>query len=329
MSEEMSLLTASRLSAARSCQRLHRLRYGLGWRPVEDAEALRFGTLVHRGLEAWWKAWGWPSEAQLAAALDAMAGDVDPFERVRAEEMMRGYHYRWERDDYEVIDVECVFETALRNPATGRPSHTWRLGGKIDAIVKDVRTGRVLTVEHKTASGDISPGSEYWRRLRMDGQVSIYYEGATSLGHDVAGCLYDVLGKPGQKPLKATPEEARKYKKDGTLYAAQRDRDETPDEYRERVRAAIAENPDGYYQRGEVVRLESEMAEALHDVWQVGQQIREAELAARFPRNPGACVQYGRTCSFFAVCTGEASLEHSGLYAQSSTIHPELADSAG
>jgi hypothetical protein len=47
----------------------------------------------------------------------------------------------------------------------------------------------------------------------MDGQVSTYFDGAASLGLDVAGCIYDVIGKPGIRPLQATPVEARKYTK--------------------------------------------------------------------------------------------------------------------
>lgn len=316
------LLTASRLSAARACQRLHHLQYQCGYRPVEDAETLRFGSLVHRALEAWWSAQG---EVRLDAALLALSVESDPFDRVRAEEMMRGYHYRWAGEPYEVLAVEAEFSTELRNPETNRPSSIWTLSGKVDAIVRDLRDNRVLIVEHKTAAGDISPGSEYWRRLRMDGQVSIYYSGARSLGHDVAGCLYDVIGKPGIRPLKATLLEARKFKSNGELYANQRLEDETPQQFRARLVEDIASDPSGYYQRGEVVRLEAEMDEAMFDVWQLGKQIREAELAKRAPRNPDACVRYGRTCPFFSVCTGEASLDDPRLFTRSSNIHPELA----
>jgi hypothetical protein len=158
----------------------------------------------------------------------------------------------------------------------------------------------------------------------MDGQVSVYYEGATSLGYDVEGCIYDVLGKPGQRPLKATPADTRKYTKKGELYSGQREEDETPEEYRTRINAAIADSPSDYYQRGEVVRLEMEMADALFDIWQLGQQIREAELADRAPRNPDACVQYNRMCPYFSVCTGEATLDDERLFRRIDTQHPEL-----
>jgi hypothetical protein len=323
----LPLMTSSRLKDARACQRLHQLRYELGYRPAEEAAALRFGTLCHDGLKAWWEA---PTE-RLAAALNAIRtavfeaeGEPDLFALARAESMLIGYDTRWKDEPYEVLAVEQPFETELRNPVTGRASQTWRLAGKIDAVVRDLRDGRILVVEHKTAAGDISPGSEYWRRLRMDGQVSVYFEGARSLGYDVAGCLYDVLGKPAQKPLMATPPEERRLKKDGTPYANVRLADETPAEFHARVLDALAEGPNRFFVRGEVTRLNDEMAEHLYDIWQTAQGIRENELSGRHPRNPDACVRYGRTCPFFDACTGVASLDDPQRFRRIESVHPEL-----
>lgn len=322
----LPILSSSRLKDARACQRLHRYRYGLGYRPAEEATALRFGTLVHAGLEAWWRADS--TDKALSAALSAMAGEADPFERAKAEALLVGYHARWSeaRELYEVLSVEAKFEAPLVNPETGRPSQTWQLGGKLDVLARERSTGRVAIVEHKTASEDIGPGTDYWRRLRMDGQVSIYYAGAAALGHPADLCLYDVLKKPAQRPKKQAAEV--KLKKDGTPYAGQQLADETPEEYRARILEAIAEAPNDYFARGEVVRLEGEVAEALFDIWQIGQQLRESERIGRFPRNPGACLQYGRTCPFLGVCSGEASLDDPTQFKKLDNPHPELADVA-
>jgi hypothetical protein len=308
------------MRSARQCQRLHHLRFRLGYHPVVEAEALRFGTLAHKALEAWW--FNRTADRFLVALNTIRGAEADPYDKAKAEAMLIGYDERWRDEPYEVMGVEAGFESALVNPDTGRPSTTWFLAGTIDAIAKDTRDGRTLIVEHKTSAEDISPGSAYWKRLRMDQQISTYYEGATSLGYDISGCLYDVLGKPALRPHKATPAESRKYKADGTLYANQRDTDETPDAYRDRIVADIAENPAKYFQRAEVVRLESEMQEALRDTWQLAKQLREAELANSFPRNPGACVSYGRTCEFFPVCAGEASLDDSNLFRREQSVEP-------
>lgn len=324
------LLTASRLKSARSCRRMHHNAYDLLIKPAIESDVTRFGTLGHVGLEGWWRAAqdGILGNARLSEALMLMRArakpETDAFELARAEALMRGYHERWADEPYEVIAVEAQFRCDLVNPTTGRASQTWRLAGKIDVIVRDLRTGRVLVVEHKTSSEDVTPGSEYWRRLRMDGQVSIYFVGGAALGHQIDGCLYDVLKKPALRPYKATPIEDRKFKKDGTLYANQREVDETPAEFHARCVEAIAENPIGYYQRGEVARLEKDMAEAMLDIWQLGQELREAELVGRYPRNPGACTQYGRTCPYFAACSGETSLDDPEKFRRIDTPHPEL-----
>lgn len=233
-----------------------------------------------------------------APALPPLVGVADPYELARAQVMLIGYDARWSEDmaHYDVLGVEQEFVAPVRNPDTDATSRTWALAGKLDVLVRDRRDGLPRIVEHKTTSSDAGPGSDYLKRLRMDGQVTIYYEGAAALGHAVAGCIYDVLVKPGLRPLKATPPEARKYTKTGTLYANQRERDETPEEYRVRVAEAIHADPNGFFLRANVERLEDEMRDGLADVWQTGRVMRESDLAGRYPRNPDACVSYGRTC---------------------------------
>lgn len=95
----------------------------------------------------------------------------------------------------------------------------------------------------------------------------------------------------------------------GKLYANMREHDETPDEFRQRVRDEIGANPDKYYQRGTVVRLANERVDAAVDAWEVGKQIRESQLEKRWPRNVEACDSYGSWCAFWPVCSGEASID--------------------
>lgn len=367
----LPLLTSSRLKSFRRCARLHHLQFELGYRPAgEDAAALRFGTLIHRGLEVWWMGSALDEDARLGVTLAALRGgdgQVDPFDLVRADELLRGYHFRWLDQTYEVLGVEQEFRAPLVNPDTGAASRTYALGGKLDAIARDA--GRVLIVEHKTSSEDIGVGSTYWQRLRMDSQVSTYFVGADALGAPAQACLYDVVAKPGIKPFKATALEQRAYtqpkykqcpackKKDGTasaphtiegavgpcevdpdggprrvctdvggkLYANMRDSDETPEEFRVRLREMIASAPDRFYQRGEVVRLEEEMRDHRFDTWSTARTMRESELAQRAPKNPDGCVMYGRLCGFFDACSGAASLDDTTRFRRVENIHPELA----
>ncbi len=250
----------------------------------------------------------------------------EPFDVARAEAMIRGYDARWREEQYEVLAVEAEFRAPLVNPETGAASRTWQRGGKLDVVMREAfGHRRVGFVEHKHTTDDIGPGTPYWRRLRMDGQVSGYFVGSDALGLPSEFCLYDVLRKPALRPYRATPLEDRKFKKDGTLYANQRERDETPDEFLIRCLETIAAEPDTYYRRGEVVRLEAEAAEALFDDWQTAVQMREAQRLGRFPRNPDACMKWGRPCDFFDVCAGEASIDDSTRFRRSEHVSPELA----
>jgi hypothetical protein len=362
-----TLLTHSRLKSARACKRQHKFKYLDGYRAVLDQAELAFGDLVHKGLEAWWLAVKaeLPVDAWLDAALAALrvVKGVDAFDLARAEVMLLGYHERWAAEAllYEVLGVEESFDIALINPATGAPSTFWRLGGKLDVRVRRRSDGRRGFIEHKTSSEDVSLGSAYWKRLLLDMQVSIYFDGAAALfGEPADFCIYDVLGKPAQRPAKATPPEKREYTQEksracplckkkssppaphhvdvdgvmvacadgrivtdpgGRLYATMRADDETPEEYQERLCAAITAEPLRYFVRGEVQRLEAELEEARFDIWQEAAALRESIRAERYPRNPEAC---GR-CAFFDVCTGMASLEDTSRFTRTDNVHPELA----
>lgn len=319
----LPVVTNSELKTFNRCRREHYFAYELGYRSLADAEALRFGTLFHVGLQAWWLT---PStDDRLAAAIDAIGPHAqDEYDLVRAGVLLQGYDARWANENLEVLAVEAEFRAPLLNPATGAPSRTFELGGKLDAIVRQRDTGHSYIVEHKTSSEDLSPGSQYWQRLTLDSQVSIYYAGARSLGHDPHGCLYDVISKPRHAPKRATPEELRKYTRDGRLYANQRATDETADEFRLRLLEEICDKPDQYYQRSIVVRLEEDERDAAYDAWQTSRAIREAQLSGRWPRNSDACMRYGRVCSYFGVCTRTASLEDPSRYVRVDNVHQEL-----
>lgn len=294
---------------------------------------------------------GAPVAQWLAAAQQALAErNVEAVERAKLQVLLTGYHLRWadEAACYEVLGVELQFEGPLVNPVTKAESRTWRLAGKLDVLVRDRRDGLVRVVEHKSSSEDVSPGSDYWRRLKMDGQVSVYFEGGRLLGHEVYAVLYDVVGKlrhelnavpvvdeHGNKVvLDAKGERVRtaqgKWRQTGDTaqgYVLQT-RPETLEEFQTRIASVVAETPERFFTRGEVHRLEQELADGLTDVWQLAQSLRDEERSERYPRNPDACVQPGRTCPFFAACAGEASLEDQRLYVRNDDVHPELSEAA-
>lgn len=129
----LPLLTNSAMSTYRSCARRYLYAYVLQRRPVQRAKALTFGTVMHHGLEAWWRT---VDLEQAIAAIRAHADDLTVYELVTAECLMRGYHVRWRHEPITVLDVERSFIAPLLNPDTGAASRSFELAGKCDAIAE-------------------------------------------------------------------------------------------------------------------------------------------------------------------------------------------------
>lgn len=353
--------------------------------PIASGAARRFGSMMHEGLAEWFIAHEkLDSSMRLAAAMNAIQhywneGDAkDLFELVAAEELMRAYDARWFDVEMTVLAVEREFEMKLINPATRTASRTWRLGGKIDALIEMVVMGvrRRLLVEHKTTTLDISPGSAYWPHLRIDSQIDMYWDGCASMGWEIDGCVYDVLGKPNLSPYKETPDAMKKFTKgklcklckakklvpvcddrgkpqdvitgpegesvatgvleckicSGTcyeepphLYSNQRSRDETSEEFRLRIRAALTANPENYLQRGDVTRLDDELNEHRAEQWLTAKTMSKYRKLGIHPKHSQNCRQWNRLCDYHPICVGDVQKEDRGQY-EHRRAHAELSN---
>lgn len=320
---DYQLLTNSRRNSYAKCHRRHYYEYELGYRPRKTSDALYFGDLWHGSMEVYW------TEKCLSKALEwvdnQIETDYNAYQLETVRQLLIGYYRKWSNQDYDLMsngdaEAERQYIAPLLNPDTSGVSKTFQLSGKIDVVFRMLRK----IMEHKTTSEDISPESDYWLKLSIDGQISGYYVGTKALfGIDCQECVYDVVKKPTMRPYKATPEDKRQYKKDGTLYANQRQFDETVQEWGKRLAIDIEANPDKYYARRAVPRLQEDMVEYFYDMWAVAREIRESQLSNRWPRNPQACSQFG-VCPYLGVCTNTASLEDSDLFVKVDNIHQEL-----
>lgn len=326
----LRVLTNSAVTCFRRCPREYKHAYVDLRRPHLREEPLRFGSLVHTGYASGWEA-GQVGPVWLEAAIAAMRNEADgdpeisPFELVKAEELLLGYAARWADEPWEAVSVEGEATVPLVNPDTGAASRTFEVTAKWDGIVRHLEVDTLKQLELKTTVADVGAGSDYWRPIQsLDPQVSTYQMAAKASGYQLDGCLYDVIRKPGLRPLKATPEESRKYTKAGLLYANQREHDETPEEYRARLREDISGNPERYYARADVVRLEADAEEAARDLWHTADVMRMSENAGRFPRSPNACKRFGRFCAYFDVCSGVASIDDDDRFRTAVQAHEEL-----
>jgi hypothetical protein len=220
-------------------------------------------------------------------------------EREDVAALLRGYFDVWCDSPLKMIASEIEFALPLRN-AKGRKTKSY-IAGKIDGIGR--WNNELAVVEHKTTSDNIEPGSDYWRHLSFDQQISLYYFAAPQLGFNVATVLYDVIRKPTIRLRK----------------------NETPAEYGVRLAADIAERPAYYYCRREIPRLRADLEQAIEEVRQMDSKLRHAERHNAYPRNDRVCRKPNR-CEFFNLCCNgydPAAGVPSG-YVQLTTPHPEL-----
>lgn len=316
MAEEkakLPLLTNSQRNCFADCPRKHYLKYEQGYRPVRTSEALFFGSLFHAALEFYWRQYIKGPERtseyngieQALIFLDSATDPANEFHIAAARALIKGYDKKYGQQKHDdVVGVEVEFRAPLLNPDTSAASRTFDLGGKIDVLKK------ISLVEHKTTTDNIDPGSPYWRQLAIDGQISGYYAGGMSLGYDIRECLYDVIKRPGFRPLK-------KNQRNKT--------DETPAEYEARCYADIEANPEKYFARKSVPRLEQDLVDYYFDMWAVARNIRESQLANRWPRNPRECLRFG-ACEFFDVCTGIIDINDESCYRKAKSTHEELSE---
>jgi hypothetical protein len=144
--------------------------------------------------------------------------DPEDFETERAKLLYALHVYNWYWDiqgsglGYEVIATEVPFELKVINPETGNACRDALLVGKIDKVI---RLGDRLCgeMEHKSTIKDINPNAEYWSKLHMDTQTTLYPYALTRLQREgelekygipadydlPTTTLYDVTRVPGIK----------------------------------------------------------------------------------------------------------------------------------
>lgn len=278
-------------------------------------------------------------ERARVAALEAIdKAETDEITRWTAGALMLGYSKRWHDHDWRTVAVEEEFHLPLLNPKTCNrdPRRTW--AGKRDARALN-RSNKLWTWEHKTTSEDIQePNNTYRRRLLIDGQVSAYALASFQEGEPVEGVMYDVIRKPTIKPKAITQKQRAEI---ASLYSyverkvSRETRDlvvagmekENGELYGLRLQADINDDPERYYQRWPITRLDQHLTEYLQDLWNIAADIKDAQAKDRHYKNPGACMQWGRPCEYLGLCSGMDTTD-SDRWVRKDNPHQELQEAA-
>jgi hypothetical protein len=318
--ERIRTVTASMIRAWKSCRRRFWFSYIEQLRPRVAARPLTFGRVVHDLLADYLRGRDLPtsheafrelyaSEEEWRLALEEMGPQKA---LIAVESWGEWVMYDALLQGMDVLDVEVEFKVNC--------GYAKRLAGKMDGLARLRVSGReVLAIlEHKTAS---NPDDNYLHRLLWDDQATAYIYAAREMGLDVEGILYNIIPKCPLKPYSATPEEKRKYRKDGKLYANQREEDETEDEYLQRVRKWYAEHAKQFtahlvYRNAKQLQRKREEFEA------VIRDMKAAEREETYYPNPGACRIL--SCPFEGICLEDTPEAREGGYVNKTKQHEEL-----
>lgn len=342
-----SIITHSRMRMLRACPRKHELAYELGVRPATPAKALRVGTAFHDGIELNEKH-GRPHAAAIAEATKAYAerpawvqDEETAFEwgleGETARRLLAGWFWRWDGDDtMETVACELEIEFPIVNPETGRSAVGYSGAVKIDNIKRLKASGMLAVVERKTSGESIELGSDYWRRLRIDPQVSLAVVAARHEGYDVRTVIYDVCRKPAIAPKAISKADRTNADLTGS-YCGEPAPSPCPDRetvamWGARLAQDMSQRPEFYFARMEIARTDDELEEFRRDLWDQYQALRGYKHRHHWPRNADSCFNMGR-CPYFDLCSGGRHLadgdEIPAGFVRLEHVHPELSLSAG
>lgn len=198
--------------------------------------------------------------AQSQTGLDEAQGvDACAFRRVAHAKMQELHGLCYKHQEVEILAENVHFRYLMINPDTGRRSRKHNHSGTIEKVVR-LLDGRISVMLSRLSNDDIRSGASYWANQRLKSENYELILGARSLRYPVESVLYDVMRIPALRPGTATPEENRKYTKDGRLFCNQRETDESPEHFSRRVYEAVVADPERYFRREEIVYPPSDLA---------------------------------------------------------------------
>jgi hypothetical protein len=221
----------------------YRLKHVEGLEPAEDTDSQRMGSSWHALHEVYGNAY---AESQdVDAAMDAAIEHLNEryadrpdwieeekwaTERQILATCFAAYHWYYSDDPVETLTTEQSFDLPLHEPKTGMPLPRSKVcrHGTIDGVIR--YQGYVGRQEYKSTTRSIEDGSDYWDRVRLDDQVSMYDLAFADMPADVRAewgvrdddvfghTLYDVWHKPTIKPTKLTQKDTVAFIEDESYY---------------------------------------------------------------------------------------------------------------
>jgi len=189
--------------------------YKQGYRPIERNRNLALGTGIHLGLEAYYghktdpvaafQKW---ADKEIASVPDGWPDEIAKMYEIRqlGTAMLEGYLKHWRgRDNFDVISTEHTITRPLPDPTSDGADSPYHVTVRLDGVIRDHHTGRLMSLEHKTYSR-IDP-----QHFPLDHQFTLqvwcgqYLAESLGLDEEVIGVLYNGLRSQMPGPRVSSP----------------------------------------------------------------------------------------------------------------------------
>lgn len=265
------------------------------------------------------------------ATIDNLCGDQ--LLRAKLRGLLRGYDAKWGGHQLTALEIEVTVTSDLYNPATSAKSRSFTMAGKKDLLMEE--DSHLWLMDHKTCSEDIAdPNAPYWRQLTVEGQHLHYALLEHLNGRKIEGAVWDVTRKPSISPRQISKADMtdlaatkRYFGVDLTNEQIAEVREtgrESFDLYEYRLAwDATRVRPEWYFQRQRIARMDNDLIDYATELWGHTQDLLIARRENRWPRNSGACMNYGRACKFLGICSGHDEATSSN-WKKKEWVHNEL-----
>lgn len=288
--------SGSSIGTYQACNRLYLYKYEKLLETTGYSSSLGVGSFVHAFIESFSgvgrkNAPALELEAQKQRAAVEFHAQIES-DYILAKRMADIWRIRWENGSGSFVNSAFTWldSEAEWSFKVGEINHV----GKRDGLLLHKAWNKTFLYELKTAS---ALGAEtYFNRLEMDRQISSNILALRQAGIPCDGVVMDLVFKPALRLL-----TGRKTKPDETIA-----------EFHDRIIEAMANDRDKYFQRQIIYRTDQQLENHLSDLHHVLSQMKTSREAKAWPRNTGACDDFGRLCPYFACCLGnsaEADLE--------------------
>jgi hypothetical protein len=311
----------------KNCQMACKLRYIDHLVPIEKDHNMAFGTVIHECLYKWHSG---DVITNIHNHLDSRYKNRTTDVRALSDwhlamAIMNEYDRRYDRSEFDAINLEKVFRGPIINPRTCHKSASFELCGKVDGIVK--KNNEYYLIEHKTAS---IIDNNYIGKLWSDFQVILYsWYLKKYCDIPIVGVIYNVISKA--RLIQKQPESMNDFikRRDALLKKSKSGTSNAKIQIGESDSDFSKRLEEYYTQETSMIRIQlyiadSDYTEMLNELWYLSKAFLRTRNLNSWYRNTARCFLYSRPCQYYNICSSNGNRNVISNFYEKRDPHSEL-----